>query len=103
MGTVSFLRDRLVNLMSGQGTSADKGAYRHYASSYLNQQQIEASYRSSWLMRKAIDLPPYDMTRAGRDWQADGSQIEALEEEERRLGLWDKFRRALVLGRLGHR
>lgn len=101
MGTVSFLRDRLVNLMSGQGTSADKGAYRQYTTSYLNPQQIEASYRSSWLMRKAIDLPPYDMTRAGRDWQAEGDQIEKLEAEERRLGLWDKLRRGLVLGRLG--
>jgi len=101
MGQVVRLFDRLVNLMSGAGTTADKRAFAHYAIKYIDPAQIEASYRGSWLMRKAVDLPPYDMTRAGRDWQAQGDQIEKLEAEERRLDLWDKLRRGLVLGRLG--
>jgi len=101
MGAIVRLADRLVNLMSGAGTTADKRTFARYAVSYLDQQQIEASYRGSWLMRKAIDLPPYDMTRAGRDWKAKADQIEKLEAEERRLQLWDKLRRGLVLGRLG--
>jgi hypothetical protein len=34
-------------------------------------EQAEAAYRSSWLVRKIIDIPPFDMTREWRDWQAD--------------------------------
>jgi hypothetical protein len=37
----------------------------------LGSQEIEAAYRSSWLMRKAVDRPANDMTRAWRDWQAE--------------------------------
>jgi phage-related protein (TIGR01555 family) len=101
MGAIVRFADRLVNLMSGAGTTADKRTWGRYQTPWLDQAQIEASYRGSWLMRKAIDLPPYDMTRAGRDWQAKPDQIEKLEAEERRLQLWDKLRRGLVLGRLG--
>lgn len=101
MGTVVRLFDRLVNLMSGTGTTADKSTYRQYYLQRLDSRQIEAAYRTSWLMRKAVDLPPYDMTRAGRDWQADKPTIEKLEAEEKRLGIWDALRRALVLARLG--
>jgi uncharacterized protein len=101
MGAVTFLRDRLSNLMTGAGTSNDARSYRFHVLNRLTYQQIEASYRSSWLMRNAVDIPAYDMTRAWRDWQADGPQIEAIEAEEKRLGLREKVRKALVLGRLG--
>jgi hypothetical protein len=40
------------------------------------------------------------MTRARRDWQAEGADIEAVEEEENRLQLWPKLQRALILARL---
>lgn len=101
MGAVTFLRDRLSNLMSGAGTSNDARSYRFHSLQRLTYQQIEAAYRSSWLMRNAVDIPAYDMTRAWRDWQADDDQIEAIEAEERRLGLREKVRKALILGRLG--
>ena len=101
MGAILQFRDRLVNLMTGAGTSNDARAFGFYALQRMTPQQIEASYRSSWLMRNAVDIPAYDMTRAWRDWQADGKQIEAIEAEERRLGLREKVRRALILARLG--
>jgi phage-related protein (TIGR01555 family) len=101
MGAILNLRDRLVNLMTGQGTTNDSRAFQFHVLQRLTPQAIEASYRSSWLMRNAVDIPAYDMTRAWRDWQADDAQIEAIEAEERRLGLREKVRRALILGRLG--
>jgi phage-related protein (TIGR01555 family) len=101
MGTVSFLRDRLVNLMTGQGTTNDSRTYGFHTLQRLSPQQIEASYRSSWLMRNAVDIPAYDQTRAWRDWQADNAQIELIEAEERRLQLRQKVRAAIINGRLG--
>ena len=65
-----------------------------------SQQEIEEAYRTSWLAKKIHNLPPYDMTRAWRNWQAEKAQIAAIEAEERRLGLRSKVRRALTLARL---
>lgn len=101
MRFLSRLQDGLANLMSGLGTTADKRAHGFYALRLLSPDQIDAAYRSSWLMRKGVNLPPFDMTRSGRDWQTDKDAIGKIEAEERRLQLWPKLRRALILGRLG--
>lgn len=100
MGIVRELRDGLSNLVSGAGTIADKRAHAFYALRHVDPTQIEASYRSSWLMRKVVDLPPQDETRAWRRWQAAPAEIAAIEGEERRLDLRRKMRRARVLARL---
>jgi phage-related protein (TIGR01555 family) len=100
MGAVSYLYDKLSNVMSGKGTSADRSTYGAYVFTPVSPQQAEASYRASWLMRKIIDIPPLDMTRAWRAWQAEDTDIEALEEAERKLQLREKCKRALVLARL---
>jgi phage-related protein (TIGR01555 family) len=93
--------DGLSNVISGFGTSKDK---RHYDTwtftAPITQMEVESAYRTSWLGRKIHDLPPFDMVRAWRDWQAEADQIEALEAEERRLGLRQKVRKALVWSRL---
>lgn len=101
MNILRSLRDSLTNMMTGHGTSADKRMHAVYMLRLLDPAQIDAMYRSSWLMRKGVDLPPYDMTRAGRDWKADKAAITKLEAEEKRLQLWPKLRRGLQLGRLG--
>lgn len=93
-------RDGLANLVTGAGTTADKRMHAVYALRFVDPIQIEAAYRSSWLMRKVVDLPPYDMTRAWRDWQAKPGEVELIEAEEQRLQLRTKVRRALVLARL---
>lgn len=98
---LQLVRDGLANVMSGAGTASDKRSYARYFLNRLDPVQIDAMYRSSWLMRKVVDLPPYDMTRAGRDWKVDKADIAKLEAEEKRLQLWPKLRRALILGRLG--
>lgn len=94
--------DGLANLMTGSGTSVDRRMYARWQSpSGISAMEIEAAYRGSWLMRKIIDLPAYDMTRAWRDWQAEDEQIEAIEADERRLGVREKVMQAIILGRLG--
>jgi hypothetical protein len=99
-GIVAGLRDGLTNLMTGAGTAADKRAHAAYALRHADPAQIEAAYRSSWLMRKVVDLPPQDETREWRRWQAEPAMIAAIEAEERRLDLRHKIRRARVLARL---
>jgi phage-related protein (TIGR01555 family) len=100
MGVVQFVRDRLTNVMSGMGTTADRRGASFYNFVPLDGPQAEAGYRSSWLVRKIVDVPPLDMTRAWRDWQTDAPNIEKLEKEERRLQLKAKCQRALILARL---
>ncbi len=100
MGVVSFISDKLTNLMSGLGTDIDRSTASFYSFVPLTQQQAEASYRTSWLTRKIVDVPAKDMTREWRDWQAEGSDIEKIEAEEKRLQLRAKCQRALVLARL---
>ncbi len=109
MGTVEPLKspapaaanfaDGLANLYSRLGTSADRNTQSYYWVPPLTQQQIEAAYRTSWLTRKVHDLPPFEMTRARRSWQAEQKQIIALEAYERRLNLWGKLREALRVAR----
>lgn len=96
-----WFRDGLVNLLSGGGTTADKRVAGRFHYRYSDPTEIEAAYRTSWMMRKGIDLPPFDMTRGRRDWQADEDAVDKIEAEEKRLGLWAKLNEALVLGRLG--
>jgi phage-related protein (TIGR01555 family) len=98
-GGMAF-NDGLANVMSGAGTSVDRRVYDRYHLNFLDQAQVEAAYRSSWLVRKVHDLPPADMTRAWRDWQADKANIAKLEKEERRLAVKGKVKKALTLARL---
>lgn len=100
MGAVTYLRDRLMNVLSGQGTTIDKRTAARYAFAPLTPDQAEAAYRTSWLVRKIIDIPPFDMTREWRDWQAEGSDIEEIEKQEKRLQIAAKCQRALILARL---
>lgn len=95
-----FARDGLANVMSGRGTSADRRTYNEWFLNLMTPQQAEAAYRDNWLARKIIDIPAKDMTREGRAWQAENPQIEALEAEEDRLGLWAKLLRCLTLARI---
>jgi phage-related protein (TIGR01555 family) len=100
MGAVLNFVDRLTNIMSGRGTTADARVWERYVFLPTDPAQVEAAYRSSWLVRKIVDVPPLDMTRAWRDWQAESTDIEKIEAEEKRLQLKLKCQRALILSRL---
>lgn len=89
------LGDGLQNVISGLGLGGDKNSYNRYAQTYISVGQINAAYRTSGLCRKVHDLKPQEMTRAGRDWQADARDITALTTTEATLGVWAKLRRGL--------
>jgi len=101
MGFLARFTDGLANIVSGMGTTNDRRTYARYHARGLDFAEIAAAYRTSWMIRKGVNLPPYDMTRAGRDWQADKPTIAKLEAEEERLQLWAKLKMGLVYGRLG--
>lgn len=67
----------------------------------FSSQLAVAAYLSSGMLRKVIQIPAADRVREWRDWQAEKDQIEAIEAEEKRLGLIAKVRHAEVLRGIG--
>jgi hypothetical protein len=94
------LFDTLINLISGMGTSKDRSTHAKFMYDMLMPDEIENAYQFNWLTKKIIDIPPSDMTREWRHWQADGDQIELIEETEKRLDIQRKLTRAMQLARL---
>lgn len=100
-GRFTRMQDGLANLVTGAGTTADKRTHAFYTRPFMLPEQIESAYRSSWMMKKGINLPAKDMTRKRRSWQIGEDSVDLIEKEEKRLGLWPKLKQALILGRLG--
>lgn len=75
---------------------------QHSAMSYLFAPQLAfAAYLASGMLQKVIEIPASDRVREWRDWQAEKLDIEAIEAEERRLGLVAKVKQAEVLRGIG--
>ena len=100
MGTIVQLRDSLYNFVNGLGTAKDSRMANVYNFDPLARDQLEAAYRSDWIARRVITAPADDATREWRDWQASQDQISAIEDEEKRLDVKRKLRKALVQARL---
>ncbi len=94
------LRDGLVNLVSGLGTSRDKGGQGAYSGTLLERQKLLDAYHGSSMVRRVIDLPAEDAVREWRTWQAPSKQINKIEAEEKRLALQTKVLEARRLARL---
>lgn len=64
--------------------------------------RLEFMYRGSWLVRKVVDQPANDMTRAGIDIDAtlQPEAIARIHNEWRRLHLWDDLRDTIKWARL---
>ncbi|RVK60593.1 DUF1073 domain-containing protein [Sinorhizobium meliloti] len=97
---IAFMRDSLTSLVSRMGTERDKAATTFYAHTVLSDEQLIAAYSTSWLPRKIVDIPALDACRKWRAWQAKKPQIEAIEEEEKRLNVKGKVLEASKKGRL---
>lgn len=96
------LNDGVANVITGLNAPGSKQGSSYYVAPLGDQlQQASNAYRTSWLMKRCIDIPAFEMTRAGRDWQAERAEIEKLEKEEARLNLWPKLREAIVGGDQG--
>lgn len=100
------LNDGLMNVVTGAGTDRDRNVFNRWAlptevtGVTLDDGQIDAAYLGSWMVRKAHDIIPEDMTAEWRTWNLPADQISKVENEEKRLGIRDKVREALRLGRL---
>ena len=97
----SFFGDTFTNFLSGLGVvGRDKLTAHRYTKQIWARDQLEASYQSDWIARKAITIPALDATREWRAWQAEQDQIELLEETEDRLRVRLKLQEALIKARL---
>jgi phage-related protein (TIGR01555 family) len=97
---MGYVRDTLVNWLSGLGTPKDKRAHHHWAITPISQGELNMAYRGDWIARKGIDIPAKDMTRAWRSWQAEPDDITTIEKAERDLKLQLRTRQALQKARL---
>lgn len=97
---IAFVRDSLTSLVSRMGTDRDKAATTFYAHTVMSDEQLIAAYSTAWLPRKIVDIPALDACRKWRDWQAKKPQIEAIEDEEKRLNVKGKVLEALKKARL---
>lgn len=96
-----YIFDTFTNFLSGLGvTGRDKMTAHRYTQQVWSRDQLESSYRSDWIARKAIQIPAQDSTREWRAWQAEADQIEKLEETEDRLHVQLKLQNALIKARL---
>lgn len=95
------LRDGFRNVVSGLSGPMD--GHSTGASWYLRpitQQEIEASYRGSWICKKVHDIPVTDMLAPWRSWDGTPDQIKAIVKEEKRHGLKRKTRKSGIFARL---
>nr|WP_280518901.1 anti-CBASS Acb1 family protein [Shinella curvata] len=101
MGNIlAFARDSLTSLVSRMGTDRDKAATTFYAHTVMTDDQLIAAYSTAWLPRKIVDIPALDACRKWRGWQAKKPQIEAIEDEEKRLNVKGKVLEAMKKARL---
>lgn len=96
----SFLQDSMANLISGLGMGHDKNTHNRHIFREMSDVELWNAYRGDWIARKIVDLPAKDSVREGRAWQTKKDNIEKIEAEEARLGLWGAIEKARILGRL---
>lgn len=93
--------DNFVNLLSGIGMPGrDKQTGATFTFSQYSTGELEAAYRSDWIARKIVNIPPQDSTREWREWHAEVDDVEQLEATEKALDIQRKLKNALALARL---
>lgn len=86
---------------AGMGDPAkSKLASATYVDAFLSDVNLRAMYRTSWSARKTVDIPAYDSTRAWRNWQAERTEITAIERLEKKLNIRGLVLEALTTARL---
>ena len=95
------MNDTLTSLIGGLGDPGrDKLAGAEYTRRHLTDEQLRTVYASSWMVRKAVNIPAHDATRKWRAWQGEDSDVAAMIKTETALDLKRKVRQAKVLARL---
>lgn len=99
-GQTVLVNDGLQNLVSGMGTSRDKGWQAQYTRPVYSPIDLLTAYEASSMIQRAIDMPAEDSCREWREWQAEAADISKIEAEEQRLGVVAKVFEARRLARL---
>lgn len=98
------LKDKLVNVMSGLGTDADKNTYTKNEFIELDDVDLAQMYASNWMIGKIIDLPVEDVMRKPRDLSCPSSpeSVDAFKSlaESSKIDLDTKITEALKWARL---
>jgi phage-related protein (TIGR01555 family) len=97
---LASLTDGLQNLVAEIMTPRDKMYHSGYYFTPLSREQIINSYRSSWLPKKIVNIPPTDETSKWRFWNGTPDQNEKIIAEERRHNIRAKIRKARIEARL---
>lgn len=93
------IKDGFRSLIGNLGNpERDKSASVEHTETLLDDQQLNAAFSSNWIARKIVTLPAKDALKKGRSWSGESKQ--AIESEERRLGLNKKLIEALTMARL---
>lgn len=96
-----WLSDTLQNLVANLGTlGKSKAANDSFTLREFQYQELMALYRSDWIGRKVIDAPVFDMFREWRNWQAEDTDIELMEQAEDHHQVRNKLALALRMARL---
>jgi phage-related protein (TIGR01555 family) len=98
-------RDSFVNLEARLGLGADNlASAATYAFDFISRdrQRLEAAYRTSWIVGKAVDVPAEDMTRAGISLAGtlDPEAIDATQAALLDLGIWQRLADTIRWGHL---
>lgn len=94
------MQDTLTSLIGGLGDPArDKLAGASYAHTVLSDETLRTVYASSWMIRKAVNIPAQDATRKWRTWQGETADTAAMTKTEQAFGLRRKVRAAKILAR----
>lgn len=99
------VKDSFVNFAARLGWGADNiGSQAGYQFSYItrNRTQLEAMYRTSWVIGQIIDVVAEDMTRAGITFKSGlpPDQIELMEAALRDLCIWQRICATIKWSRL---
>ncbi|MCL2829854.1 MAG: DUF1073 domain-containing protein [Betaproteobacteria bacterium] len=95
--------DTLQNLVAGMADRRDKMSYGRYVMPRaIDHIELEAMYRTNWLVRKIVDIPADDMTREWIEHETEtpAEKLDPLRQLEKTLAVREKVRDLLVWGRL---
>ena len=93
--------DGLRSLVSGIGLlNRDKRMTMEYATEPHSDKDLKALYDNSWLASHIVDIPPNDVFRKWREWQAEAEEIKSISELEKALRLRTKLETTMQRARL---
>lgn len=96
----AVMRDGLVNVATGLGTSKSKSTHNMWELDTLfnHWQQLDTAYQTNWISRQICDVPAEDMTREWRAIKSEGA--EEISQVEQLLDIPGKVQEAIVWARL---